>query len=344
GADLTALRLTAQAGRITDKVTPLPHFADDHARRGVIHTLHQTATTVQVAHDVTHEVFRGHDLDLHHRLQQDGLGLLGAFLDGHGRGHLERSLVRVHVMVGTIVQSDLDVDHRVTRDDTILQLFEGPFLDRRHVFLGNHTTDDFGSELEVHLFVAFLVRLSERLDTQPDMTELTATTGLTNELAFLLDTAADGFAVGDLRLADVGFHLELATHAVNDDIQVQFTHTGDDGLTSLFVGLDAEGRIFLSQLAQSNTHLLLVSLGLGLHCHGDNRLRELHALENQLVVDVAQGVTSGDVLQTDTGSDIASVHFLDLFARVRVHLYDTTHTLLLLLDRVIDTVTRVQHA
>ena len=35
---------------------------------------------------------------------------------------------------------------------------------------------------------------------------------------------ADGFAVSHLRLADVGFDLELAPHAVDDDFEVQLAH------------------------------------------------------------------------------------------------------------------------
>jgi hypothetical protein len=79
---------------------------------------------------------------------------------------------------------------------------------------------------------------------------LAAAAGLAHELALGFDRAADGLAVGHLRLADVGLHLELALHAVDDDFEVQLAHAGDDGLAGLLVGVHAERRIFLRQALQ----------------------------------------------------------------------------------------------
>ena len=45
----------------------------------------------------------------------------------------------------------------------------------------------------------------------------------------------DGLPVGDLRLADVGLDLELATHAVDEDVEVELAHAADDGLAGLLV-------------------------------------------------------------------------------------------------------------
>ncbi len=44
------------------------------------------------------------------------------------------------------------------------------------------------------------------------------------------------FLVGDLRLADARFDAELALHAVDDDLEMQLAHAGDDGFARLFVG------------------------------------------------------------------------------------------------------------
>src|SRR5690606_20839559 len=166
--------------------------------------------------------------------------------------------------------------------------------------------------------------------------------GLTHELAFDLTSVASGFTVGHLRLTDVGFNVELALHAVNQNVQVQLAHTTNDGLAGLFVGAHTEGRIFLGQLAQCNTHLFLVSLGLRLDGNVNHRLREVHPLEDDLLVQITQGVTGGDVLHADQGSDIASADFLDLFAVVGLHLHHTTYALFLALDRVDHGVARRQ--
>lgn len=176
------------------------------------------------------------------------------------------------------------------------------------------------------------------------MTELTTTTGLTNELAFDLDVVlGDGFTVGNLRLTDVRLNVELATHTVDENVEVQLTHTGNDGLTSLFVGLDTERRVFLSQFAQRDTHLFLVCLGLRLDSYRDNRLREVHTLEDDRLLDRAEGVTRGDVLHADQRGDVACTALLDLVTLVGVHLHHPTHALLLALDRVDYRVTGRQH-
>src|SRR3546814_4219776 len=36
------------------------------------------------------------------------------------------------------------------------------------------------------------------------------------------------FAIGHLRRTDVGFDLELAAHAIDDDVEVKFAHALDD--------------------------------------------------------------------------------------------------------------------
>jgi hypothetical protein len=69
-------------------------------------------------------------------------------------------------------------------------------VDRRDVFARNNTTLDGIDEL---VALAGFVRL----DLEPDVTELTATTGLLDELAFLLDRLLDAFAIGNLRSANV---------------------------------------------------------------------------------------------------------------------------------------------
>jgi hypothetical protein len=120
------------------------------------------------------------------------------------------------------------------------------------------------------------------------MTELTATAGLANELAFDLTGLRDFLTIRNLRLTDVGFDVELTTHTVDENIEVQLTHTRDDGLTSLFISLDAERRIFLSKLAQRDTHLFLVILGLRLNRNRNNRLREVHTNQNDRLVQSAQ--------------------------------------------------------
>jgi hypothetical protein len=66
-----------------------------------------------------------------------------------------------------------------------------------------------------------------------------------------------------LRRADVRLDLELAAHAIDQDLQVEFTHALDDRLAALDVGRHAEARVFLRQAVEGDAHLLLSALVFG---------------------------------------------------------------------------------
>ena len=98
----------------------------------------------------------------------------------------------------------------------------------------------------------------------------------------LVDRLGDGLAVGDLGLAHGGIDPELAQHPVDDDLEVQLAHAGDDGLAGVLIGADLEGGVLLGQRLERLAHLLLVDLGLGLDRHVDDRLREDELLQRDL--------------------------------------------------------------
>ena len=150
------------------------------------------------------------------------------------------------------------------------------------------------------------------------------------------DGLAGGLAVGDLRLADVAVDLELAAQAVDDDLQVQLAHAGDDGLAGLVVGVDLEGRVLLGELGQAHGHLVLLGLGLGLNGNGDDRRGELDGLEDDRVLLVAEGLAGGGVLEADAGDDVTGGAGVTVNALVGVHLEDAAQTLAVVLDRVVD--------
>src|SRR5690606_20818807 len=187
----------------------------------------------------------------------------------------------------------------------------------------HHATLDGVDELEA--FAGFL-----RLDLEHHVAVLALAARLANKLALdVFYRLADGFTVGHLRLAHVGFHAEFALHSVDDDLQVQLAHAGDDGLAGLLVGLDAKGRVLGRQALQREAHLLLVGLGLGLHGLRDHRLGEHHALEHDDGFGIAQGLARGHVFQAHAGGDVAGTDLFHFLAVVRVHLHDTPDALLL---------------
>ncbi len=120
--------------------------------------------------------------------------------------------------------------------------------------------------------------------------------GLANELA--LDIAhpfADGFPVGHLWTANIGLDAELTPHTVNDNLQMQLAHPGDDGLAGLFVGMQVEGGIFCRQTVQRDAHFLLVGFSFWFDGERDHRIRELHPLEGDHRAGVCQGIPGGDI-------------------------------------------------
>ena len=115
----------------------------------------------------------------------------------------------------------------------------------------------------------------------------------------------DRLLVGDLGLADVRLHLELAHHAVDDDLEVQLAHAGDDRLAGLLVRAHAERRVLLGELRERRRHLLLVDLGLGLDRDLDHRLGEVHRLEHDRVFSSHSVSPVRHALQADDRGDVA---------------------------------------
>ena len=202
-----------------------------------------------------------------------------------------------------------------------------PCVDGLDVLARDGAADDLVDEL---VAAALLVGLE--LDHR--VAVLAAATGLADEAAVALGRAADRRAVGHLRLADVGGDLELAHHAVDEHVEVQLAHAGDEGLAALLVGLDAEGRVLLGQALERDAQLVLVGLGLGLDGHLDDRLREGHRLEDHRVVGIGERVAGEGVLEADGRGDVARVDLVDLLAVVGVHLEEAADALLLALDGV----------
>ena len=154
-------------------------------------------------------------------------------------------------MVRAVVQDGPDARHRITGDDAALHRFLDALLGRLDELLRDGAADDLVDELEP--------ALGDRLEAHLDVTELALTARLADELAFRLGLARDGLAIRDLRLADVRTDVELADHAVDDDLEVQLAHPADDGLVRFRVRVDLEGRVFLHELRERDAHLFLVA-------------------------------------------------------------------------------------
>jgi hypothetical protein len=167
---------------------------------------------------------------------------------------------------------------------------------------------------------------------------LAAAARLPHELAFdLLERfLADRLAVGDLRPADVRVDLELAHHAVDDDLEVQLAHAAmivwpvSSSVWTRNVGSSSDS--FCSEAASlSWSAFVFGSIATLITGSGNFMASRMIG-----VLLGAQRITRARVLETDGRGDVARVDLLDLLAPVRVHLQQTADALALVLRRVVD--------
>src|SRR6478609_3244099 len=333
-------RVRSLAGGLGPQVANVPEHlgqrhegVDDHVTVTLLLCLDLAATAVDVADDGAEERLGGRHLHREHRLQQHGLGHAGGLLEGLVAGDLERELRRVDVVVGAVLEGELHVDHRVAGEHAELQRVLAALVDGRDVLARDATTRHAVDELVASTGPGLGVDVGAERDD--DLRELTRPTGLLLVgVAVAGDLLADGLAVGHLRLADGRLDAELALHPVDEDLQVELAHAGDDRLAGLLVGLDREGRVLVGEALDRRAELLLVALRLGLDRDLDHRGRERHRLEHDLVLRVAERVAGLGVLQAHDGDDLAGADRRDLLTLVGVHLVDLADPLLLAVDRV----------
>ncbi len=74
---------------------------------------------VKVAHDVPLIFIRGNAFDLHDRFQKDRVASFEGVLHGKNCSQLKRQLVRVDVVIRTVNDLDMEIDHRVPTEHTV---------------------------------------------------------------------------------------------------------------------------------------------------------------------------------------------------------------------------------
>ena len=160
--------------------------------------------------------------------------------------------------------------------------------------------------------------------------------GLSDEATLALAFLGDRFPVGNLGFADIAFDVELSPHSVHDDVQMEFAHAGNDGLTGFRIGIGLEGRIFLAQLGQREVHLVLVISGLRFHRHVDDRIGEDHGFQMQFVSFIAECITGSGILEANGGGDVSGMDFGDVLLVIGMHLQNASEPLLLPSGGIVD--------
>ena len=241
-------------------------------------------------------------------------------------------------MERTVDQRDLHRVHRITGQRTVGHSRLEALLNRRNELLGNVAALHLIDERKAHLAVL------GGTDLEDDVGELTAAAGLLLEDLAVLNRLGERLLVVHLRGTLVDLHAELAAQTVYDDVEVELTHTADNRLTRILVGVNREGRVLLSQLAQGDTELVEVLLGLGLYGQTDHRLGEGHLLQHDRCVLGAERVARADLLETYGCADVAGADGLHRVLLVGVHLVDTADTLAFAAARIEDVGTCIEFA
>ena len=175
---------------------------------------------------------------------------------------------------------------------------------------------DFVNELKPFAFLL-------RFQAQEHVPVLPTTTGLANELGFLFHRFGNRFAVRHLRRTHVGLHVELAFHAVHDNIQVQFTHTANNGLAGFFIRADAESLVFFGQPRQSIGHFFFVGFRFRLHSNRDYRFREGDTFQHNRSLRRADSLPHAGVLNSHRSGNFPGGKFFYFFTLIGHHTHHT---------------------
>src|SRR5262249_52848465 len=209
-------------------------------------------------------------------------------------------------------QRHLEIDHRESGEHAGAEHRLQALLDTRDELLRHRAADDLVLELET---LAGLERRGDDLDAG----ELARAAGLLLVRIIDRDLTRDLLAVGHLRRANIGLDLVGALEDVDLDVEVEFAHALEDSLARLLIGGDAEGRVLGRELGESDAELLLVGLRLRLDRDLDDRVGELHLLEDHRVLRIAQRVAGARFLEAGERDDVARIGLIAVIEIVGVH-------------------------
>ena len=158
----------------------------------------------------------------------------------------------------------------------------------------------------------------------------------------VFDALCDRLTIRNLRFTDVNFNAVCTFQNVDLDIQMQLTHTFQDGFARIFICFNLEGWIFLNHLTDRDTEFFCCGFVFWLNRNRDNWIREDHRLKCGWVFRIRQCVTGLDVLHTQNSNDIASLCAIEFDSLIGMHFHDTTDTFCFASEGVEDSITFVQ--
>ena len=148
-------------------------------------------------------------------------------------------------MIRAVEQRDFHVHDLVARKHAGLHRALDALIHTGDKLFRDRTAGDLVDEL---VALAGFVGFHHELD----VCKLAFAAGLARVARVHRSGLGDGLLVGNLRSADIRLDAELAQKAIDDDLQMELAHAGDDGLARFLVRVGLEGGVFLGKLAEED--------------------------------------------------------------------------------------------
>ena len=102
--------------------------------------------------------------------------------------------------------------------------------------------------------------------------------------------------IRNLWLRNIHIQRKLTSHPINKNIQMQFTHSLNDGLGCFVIYLHLKRRILGSQPLQRGTQLILISLCFGFDCYFNHRIRKFNPFKYYRLIGFTESIACRRVL------------------------------------------------
>mmetsp|Transcript_18864 Transcript_18864/g.37047 ORF Transcript_18864/g.37047 Transcript_18864/m.37047 type:complete len:331 (-) Transcript_18864:1343-2335(-) len=235
----------------------------------------RTTAAVDSTNDGTLVLFGDLDLDVHDGLENHRVCLGHGLAESATGSKLESQLVGIDGVSRTIQKNNLDAHERVSNKRSLLHGLLETLLNSRDVLGRNRVSDHLVYKLELNTILALL--LGERLNVTLDTTKLSRSTRLLLVEVVEVSAMRNSLTVVHLRHASNSIYLVLAAHALQVHLEVEFSHTRDDGLLALLVNLDTEGRVLTHKSVKGLSEVTsCISHVLGLDGKAHNGFRDIH--------------------------------------------------------------------
>ena len=118
------------------------------------------------------------------------------------------------------------------------------------------------------------------VNLEPDMTKLTATTGLFFMFSFSGCFFLDRFPVGNLHINQIDINPKFLFQFLRNNFQMHFAQTRYQSLLGFLITADCHGWIFFHQTMKASSQLVDISLCFWFNGHRDNRFWQFNFIIN----------------------------------------------------------------